>query len=221
MADLASWTNRCAAEHKSCARPAHQLQMPTRLLDVFGGSVKLSEHFGSEFQDYIALSHCWGKAQPLRTLSTNIAQHRDDIPIASLPKTFLDSIDVARYLGVRFVWIDSLCIIQDSKDDWEHESSRMADVYGCSYLTILATASEDGRGGLFRRAQIGRKIQYELKDLRHDLSTRVFVRESLPHAPFNRLRIDLGDPPLPLLERSWCFQGIREQSQFCYMANVV
>lgn len=66
-----------------------------------------------------------------------------------LPKTFLDAIAVARRLRVGYLWIDSLCIFQDSKSDWQAESSRMGDVYSGSFCNIAATAATNPAGGIF------------------------------------------------------------------------
>jgi hypothetical protein len=71
------------------------------------------------------------------------------IPEAELPQSFKDAVRVARRLGVRYLWIDSLCIIQDSPQDWRTESSMMGRVYKNSLCNIAATASVDSNGGLF------------------------------------------------------------------------
>jgi len=72
-----------------------------------------------------------------------------DIPWDALPKTFQDAIEVTRRLGISYLWIDSLCIIQDSKDDWAREASKMADIYRNAYVTVAATGAKDSTVGLF------------------------------------------------------------------------
>ncbi|KAJ4253945.1 hypothetical protein NW762_010344 [Fusarium torreyae] len=62
------------------------------------------------------------------TTSSNLEAYTASLPI-DLPKTFVDAIQVARALGIPYIWIDSLCIVQDSPEDWKHEASRMAQVY--------------------------------------------------------------------------------------------
>lgn len=69
---------------------------------------------------------------------------------SELPKTFRGAIEVADYLSVRYIWIDSLCIIQGSEEDWLHEAALMSDVYQNSFCNIAATASKESHGGLFR-----------------------------------------------------------------------
>ena len=66
-----------------------------------------------------------------------------------MPKTFRDAVDCAHRLGVRYVWIDSLCIIQDSNEDWLHQSSLMAEIYAMALLNIAATSSANAEEGLF------------------------------------------------------------------------
>lgn len=71
------------------------------------------------------------------------------IPSAALPKTFQDAIEIARYLGFGYIWIDSLCIIQDDSKDWESKAALMSDVYSSSRINITASSAADGRFGWF------------------------------------------------------------------------
>jgi hypothetical protein len=70
--------------------------------------------------------------------------------VPALPLTFEDAIVATRRLGARYIWIDSLCIIQDDPADWERESSSMADVYRNATCNIAASAAHDSNGGLYR-----------------------------------------------------------------------
>ena len=85
----------------------------------------------------------------LRLLQSNITDFKERIPTEQLEKTFTEAIDVARTLGVHYLWVDSLCIIQDS-EDWQKEAGLMWEVYSNSYLNLSATASSNSREGLFR-----------------------------------------------------------------------
>ena len=98
---------------------------------------------------YATLSHCWGEYKPVQLLSSNIVSFFDYIDYTTLSKTFQDAITTVRVLGIQYIWIDSLCIIQDSTEDWSKESLSMKSVYYFSYLNIAATAAYDGREGLF------------------------------------------------------------------------
>ncbi|KAF4995063.1 hypothetical protein FDECE_12918 [Fusarium decemcellulare] len=97
---------------------------------------------------YAALSHRWGEVQPLMLLRRLEDAFNHDIPFTSIPATFQDAIRLANALGIHYMWIDSLCIIQDSKEDWEAEAAHMASVYSQAYVTISATAAKDSSAGL-------------------------------------------------------------------------
>ena len=100
---------------------------------------------------YMTLSHCWGdpKHKPLTLTLNTLVAFKAGIPWNKLPKTFADAIVFTRNMGIRYIWIDSLCIIQDCADDWESQSAVMCEVYSGSYLNLAATGAADSRGGLF------------------------------------------------------------------------
>jgi hypothetical protein len=128
-------------------------RLPTRLVDVSNPDllrVVDTRHFSTDIV-YFTLSHRWS-AMTLASLTTKTydAFHKE-IPLSSMSKTFKEAIEFTRLLGVRYLWIDSLCIIQDSREDWLNESSMMGEVYAHGTLNIAATASEDGSGGIFSR----------------------------------------------------------------------
>lgn len=100
---------------------------------------------------YMTLSHCWGdpKHKPLTLTLDTLVVFKAGIPWNMLPKTFADAVVFTRNMGIRYIWIDSLCIIQDSADDWASQSAVMCEIYSGSYLNLAATAAADSRGGLF------------------------------------------------------------------------
>lgn len=109
---------------------------------------------GDSQVQYATLSHCWGNLKFTTLATANLEVFRQGLPLHELSKTFLDAIHIARYLGFQYLWIDSLCILQDSTDDWIKESGMMTQVYGMSSLNIAATAAENGSVGcFFDRAQ--------------------------------------------------------------------
>ncbi|KAI1259834.1 heterokaryon incompatibility protein-domain-containing protein [Xylariaceae sp. FL1019] len=136
------------------------LSFPTRVLDLEAlGPEKVRLVYGAKLQGrYVALSHCWGKARIVRTVQATLAQFMRSIDVASLNKTFQDAIMVTRRLGLRYLWIDSLCIIQDDVADWEREAASMAQVYSQAYLTIAASAATDGTQGLLRATPEGARF---------------------------------------------------------------
>jgi hypothetical protein len=87
----------------------------------------------------------------IKTQRSNYEDYKREIMIASLPKTIRDAIQITRRLGIRFLWIDCLCIIQDSLNsvDWNKEAPQMGQYYYNSYITISATNSTDSMTGCF------------------------------------------------------------------------
>ncbi len=141
----------CAEHHPEC-KPDTPIAsfLPTRLLNV-SDKVKLIETSNTTLDDprYLALSHCWGLTKMITTTTATLKSRLAGIDETTLPKTFQNLFRLARSFKVPYVWIDSLCIIQDSPADWDREASLMGRVYSSSYCTIAAAASPDGNGGLF------------------------------------------------------------------------
>jgi hypothetical protein len=98
---------------------------------------------------YAALSHCWGTKTFTTLTLSNIERFRQHVPAEALTKTFNDAIFIARAIGFNYLWIDSLCIIQDCPKDWQRESAEMTRVYGGADLNIAATSAENGDIGCF------------------------------------------------------------------------
>ncbi|KAF4427555.1 hypothetical protein CGGC5_v014487 [Colletotrichum fructicola Nara gc5] len=182
--------------------PDHPL--PTRVLDVTANPPKLviTANLSQKDERYIALSHCWGPSQPLRTLKMNIGLHQDGIDLSSMPQTFKDAVAVTRYLGMRYIWIDSLCIVQDDVLDWEYEAARMADVYGFAYLVLGASSASDGtKGFLGRRHYSGGSVTVPCSASPRKFS-KIHYRPVLNH----RKALFYANFDGPLSERGWAFQ---------------
>lgn len=167
------WLSTCIQKHTQCARPQPSSLRdwrPTRLLHVGSGSddIRLYEGRGVPIGvQYATLSHCWGKGLERKTLTRrNIAAWTLAIPDSELMYIFKNAVETTRNLGLRYLWIDSLCIIQDSEADWLHESSLMCNVYKYSYCTIAATAAADDASGCFsdRDSQLDLPIQFDFSD---------------------------------------------------------
>jgi heterokaryon incompatibility protein (HET) len=122
---------------------------PTRLIDVAGDSLRLVSLPADRKVSYAALSHCWGDSRPIITTKENLQSHLLGISLNAMPKTFQDAIMVTRELGIHYIWIDSLCIIQNDAEDWEREAAMMAAVYENADITIAAAWGADGRTGCF------------------------------------------------------------------------
>lgn len=108
--------------------------------------VRLCEKEG-EKAEYIALSHCWGISQPFTTTKVTKPLLEQSVEKARLPQTFQDACWLARHFGIRYLWVDSLCIIQDDQRDWEIQSARMASIYRDAFMTIAASRAESDAAG--------------------------------------------------------------------------
>lgn len=101
---------------------------------------------------WVTLSHCWGGSSPLTTNAKTLPEWTGSgIPLSLLPPTFRDAVVITRRLGYRHLWIDSLCIVQDSREDWEHEALRMGDVYRYGEVNICASAARNCHDGIFAK----------------------------------------------------------------------
>ncbi|KAN0102637.1 HET domain containing protein [Hyaloscypha variabilis] len=157
IARLQTWIKRCDQEHESCHGERNPI-LPTRILDLgesgSTGNVRLVETNGHRGQ-YIALSHCWGASNSFLTTWDTIESRKNGFLPDQAPATFRDAIMLSRCLEIRYLWIDSLCIIQGDKEDWNIEASRMGDVYRNSYLMVAASnAADDTQGFLKSRPKI-------------------------------------------------------------------
>ncbi|TVY83954.1 hypothetical protein LSUE1_G003335 [Lachnellula suecica] len=152
-----TWLDRCAHDHTECKLVDSNFT-PTRLVDVpatAGNSWRFNVWPDMESAPrYAALSHCWG-LHPFLTLRTsNLDIFRSELPVNSLTKTFRDAITITRSLGLKYIWIDSLCIIQNSDSDWRKEAALMSQVYSCCTVCISASSAKDGSVGcLFPESQ--------------------------------------------------------------------
>ncbi|KAK1850835.1 hypothetical protein CCHR01_06492 [Colletotrichum chrysophilum] len=144
------WLRVCDEQHNHHFNPRNKL--PTRVLDL-GSTEKpnlcLCDGFTSMSEGYVALSHCWGVDQHFKTLQSNIDAFKQHIKFDNLPATFRDAIRVTMALGFRYLWIDSLCIIQDDPDDWEREAASMEHVFSSANLTIAASSARSSSEGFW------------------------------------------------------------------------
>lgn len=153
---LKSFMRHCDTRH-DCMKPQEAsmspTNSPTRLIDVGTDgkeSIRLIKTDQDEQYRYISLSHCWGQMsddQRFCTYESNIKQRMANIPYDQMPATFRDAIRVTRAVGVRYLWIDSLCIIQKDAADWKTESGKMEDVFNNAYCTIAASSASSSLAG--------------------------------------------------------------------------
>ena len=182
-----AWLEECCQNHEQCASKEEPL-LPTRVLDVTDAdNIKLLISGGRA--RYAALSYCWGGAQPHATTLQTVEEYIRHIPDPYLPRTVHDAIKVTRELGLRYLWVDALCIIQDSSEDKLKEISHMNVIYKNSHLTISAASAEKCSEGFLQKRRIhsgleaGKdpfRMQYQCPN---DVRGLVILREEAPYHP--------------------------------------
>ena len=172
------------------------------------GKVKLcnSSDLSTQSASYICLSYCWGTEQPLKLLKDVITGFYSEIPWNDLPVTFQDVIAVARKLGISYLWVDSLCIIQDDVEDFRHEASEMASVYGQAWLVITASKSKSLRDGLFSKPSPPICSVPFGSSATEEAGNALFARKVPVHLPSRLSHQNKEGPSFPTLERAWIFQ---------------
>jgi len=197
LAAASSWMSDCLGSHQGCTGqypPSDPPPLPSRVLDIGDETAKtvvLKEVSTAGISGlYMALSYCWGGADFIKTTTANIHSHTGGIAFSALPQLFQDFIHVARPF-VRYIWIDSLCIVQDSIQDWQHEAGKMEQIYQNSYLTVAAARAQNPHATLF-----GSREAIVIDSVRcyyiHHLPTT-----SLPNS---------SHQPSPLFLRAWAYQ---------------
>ncbi|KAI1812054.1 heterokaryon incompatibility protein-domain-containing protein [Poronia punctata] len=150
LSQIVGWYNQCTETHEKCGRFSNMVapsqQLPSRLLYVGDGNNDADIRLECNVQDiatleYATLSHMWGNdpSSYVQLKQATLETFRKQVPANALPVKYKDAIRITRALGLRYLWIDSLCIIQDSPEDWKREALKMAAVYGCSACNISYT----------------------------------------------------------------------------------
>src|SRR6478609_1999420 len=150
------WIKSCSRSHPKCKAFQHQMTgwRPTRLIYVGPESEQLKVIISSDKSrpvPYVALSYCWGSSNSVTLSRENISDFQKDIPLQHLPATIQSAIATTKDLGYQYLWVDSLCIIQNSENDWSHESSRMGDIYGMADITLAAAGGSSVQDPMFYR----------------------------------------------------------------------
>jgi hypothetical protein len=184
--DLArEWLEECTTSHPACEQ-RQDSRLPTRVINVeVNGKDPRLYVTHNERGRYATLSHCWGQVPILTTTNSNLDDMKASIPLKQMPKTFREAVIVTRRLGLKFLWIDSLCILQDSKEDWMREASRMGDIYACAAMNISADAGTDPNAGLNKsRLMVGTEIGVSEPGV--SIYTRPFPKAVDPYAVIHK-----------------------------------
>jgi hypothetical protein len=201
-----NWLEICDSDHELCRTEGPE-SLPTRVLDVSTSTVQLVSGAGKT-ERYNCLSHCWGTKPVLETTPETINKFQSSIPWEIIPATFRDAIIFTRAMGLQYIWIDSLCIIQKDDtsipSDWQKESAKMASIYKNSYVTLAASTSADSTISCFdghHRSLYKPSCVLKATGKTKVQDCQVFARISLPHALETNER-----GFFPLLDRAWVLQ---------------
>ncbi|KAF2824306.1 HET-domain-containing protein [Ophiobolus disseminans] len=191
--DTLDFLKRCLAEcdlnHPGCKLQSpdvvsENLSLPSRLLEVSNDAemVRIVDGLG-ESGRYVAFSHRWvsGPRPKWVTLKDSIEQRRSWFPTNNLPASLVDAIKTTRRLGLNFIWIDSLCIIQDSEHDWNTEAAQMASVYANAYVTVFADAAQDDDYGFLVPRQVFPSTPIVIS-MENNTPITLHIRKSTPNA---------------------------------------
>ncbi|KAJ8112944.1 hypothetical protein OPT61_g4808 [Boeremia exigua] len=137
----------CVVEHANCEDETSLL--PKRVLDISQSRCRLLEPPDGTQDSYAALSYSWGTEGFAMTTTQNYEELKSGIDRAQLPVVFRDAAALAASLGIRYLWIDTLCIIQDSTIDWEEQAARMGEIFEDATITIAAASSLNPNHTLF------------------------------------------------------------------------
>ncbi|KAM0449546.1 hypothetical protein ACHAO4_007568 [Trichoderma viride] len=216
LSQAAAWLAACRDSHDEC-QTCDATFVPTRLLYL--GTKEAESQFLELVENlehtvpYAALSHRWTQETPTKSLlTTNLLDRKQNgMPMASLPEMMQDAVSVLRRLGIEYVWIDCLCIVQDDKDDWKKEASLMASIYTNAELTIAASWCDNVGQRLFRDHSAPPESAVDVAEI-DDQS--IFIRRRKPHFSwmgnesswFGHAMTDDPNFEWPTLTRGWVYQ---------------
>lgn len=226
FAIMRRWLDQCTSKHQVCPDLQRDVLLPKRVIDVgrdgtnFAPFLLVSD--GTATGRYAALTHCWGGSIDFVLTNERLEDFQQRLPVERLAQNFKDAVRICRELGVQYLWIDCLCIIQDSADDWTAESSKMASIYSKAFVTISALASHGSSTGIFCNHHARGSDDLGLgppdKRMKRDLSLGVSVRldsssesSGLVYALPAGSLLPLEDlrrlyEVSTLTERAWCLQ---------------
>lgn len=190
--------------------------LPSRVIEIsanpISNTVRLRETRGKA-GTYAALSYCWGTCSQRKTTKSTLREHLAGIEVSMLPVTIQDAIKLCQALEIPYLWVDSLCIIQDDAQDWFHEAAEMAAVYGRSALTITTpnnSQCDESFNAFDNKQPEGRpqpelpwERQHEGKTLTGTVTVRLSVRDWGGRPPFP---FSIGRTTSTWMTRGWTLQ---------------
>ncbi|OCK80553.1 HET-domain-containing protein, partial [Lepidopterella palustris CBS 459.81] len=206
LRSVKQWFECCQQNHEQCRilEASGNRSCPTRLIDVSQQVMRLVCLPANSKASYAALSHCWGGGLPMKSTKRTLTDHMVAIHMTAMPKTYCDAITTTRKLGIQYLWIDSLCIIQDDTKDWEQEAARMASIYEGAQVTIAAAWGKNGESGCFREYHPSMVVEVQEQNDSGEYATGQIPKLYL--RPYPNSERYLRDAPLN--SRAWTLQEI-------------
>jgi hypothetical protein len=179
-------------------------RLPTRLVSVGNDSSEARLCITKEVAsmcnqvEYATFTHCWGEEpMPLKTTRSNLDQMLLQIPMESLAKTMQDAILITRKLGFKYLWIDSICIVQDDIAEWTQESTLMGSIFALGTLNIVAAHSPDWSVGCFLQRDPSIGLGFQIVLPRKSEAVKYNVTNSASDWRLDKTTVS---------DRAWCFQ---------------
>ncbi|KAK3305979.1 heterokaryon incompatibility protein-domain-containing protein [Chaetomium strumarium] len=221
---ISRWLQVCTQDHSGCW--SEGVPLPARVLDVSVATdsddrVSLYASRG-ETGVYASLSYCWGDALPLRTTQSTYRDRQNGISFHQLPRTLQDAVTVTRALGIKYLWIDALCIVQDSQEDWEIQSSNMAAIYKNAYVVIAADIAKDCNSGFLPRKsqQTSERVLAKVASSSDDSECVIYGRVLRKHGGAESSSGGFSAESIrPLGERAWTLQEEVLASRIIHFAH--
>lgn len=164
-----NWLDDCLKHHPKCRWTSSGLKVndtkletiiPKRLISVGSDNPDTLippriVHTDGLRGKYVALSYCWVQNPLVKLTRSSLRELEAKVDLSLLAETIRDAVTVTRKLKVPYLWVDSLCIIQDDRDDRDEELKKMADIYQGAVLTISALGAHQGEGLFLPRRHNG------------------------------------------------------------------
>jgi hypothetical protein len=188
----------CKSQHKEC-RSRVATMLPSRVIDVgidsSSTTVKLHISQPEEEAEYAALSYVWGAPQEFLTTTGTFHQRLTGFPDGLLPRTLFDAVTVTRGLGLRYLWADTLCIIQDNSADKSREIASMGRIYKHAAITIAAGSASDATEGFLSD-----------RPVKDTCSLPFYISATQQGSFWLRQNLQTNTWGEPLEKRGWTFQ---------------
>ncbi|KAL0950126.1 hypothetical protein HGRIS_010122 [Hohenbuehelia grisea] len=187
----------CALNHRKygCYAPSESSVLPTRVVDCTNSTYPRLVNTNGVTGKYVALSYVWGQDQPHKTTTRNLTSYLSRIDSSFLPQTIQDAIVFTQSLGIQYLWVDTLCIIQDSATDKAQQLGSMSEIYNNAHVTIIAASALNASEGFLQKRPLSQDRYLPVKSNDGDRVGKLRLWQPTYKAS-----------PESVDTRAWCFQ---------------